>query len=127
MQSIVLDIGNVRGVTPGTSGFLFLLQNLILTIPTDFKFPLEHSNKYSSNHTHRIIRYLFAFILFLISWNLPSYSKFEVLIKFILNNTYDVVDLDSSQLNIYKNYKISMVRLRTLEYSIKGCGFLLFL
>ena len=36
--------------------------------------------------------YLYAFVLILISWNLYSYSKFEVLIIFILNNTYDVVD-----------------------------------
>ena len=41
-----------------------------------------------SNYTHKFW-YLYAFILILIS-DLYSYSKFGVLIIFILNNTYDV-------------------------------------
>ena len=40
-------------------------------------------------------KYFHAFILILISWNPYSYSKFEVLIIFILNNTHDIVDFDS--------------------------------
>ena len=36
-------------------------------------------------------------MLNLISWNLHSYSKFEVHIIFILKKAYDVVDFDKSQ------------------------------
>ena len=35
---------------------------------------------------------------------------FELLIVFILNNTYDVVDFDSPLLNIYTKHRISMIR-----------------
>ena len=57
---------------------------------------------------------------------LNSYSKFKILIIFILNNTYDVINFDPIQLNIYtKNHKISMICIRTLKYSLKGCVFAL--
>ena len=49
----------------------------------------------AENHTHNFLD-IYAFILFPISCNLYSYSKFEVLIIFILNNMYDVVDFDSA-------------------------------
>ena len=80
----------------------------------------EISNEYSkrwveSNHTHNFW-YLYAFI----SWNLYSYSKLEVVMIFILNNTYEVVDFDSPWLNIYTIHKISSIRVRTLKYSLNG-------
>ena len=67
--------------------------------------------------------YLYVFILILISYSHYSYSYFEVLIVLILNNTHNVVDFDSPLLNIYKNHKISMIRLRTLQYSLEGYMF----
>ena len=39
---------------------------------------------------------------------------------------YNDVDFDSSWVNIYKNHKISMIRIRTLQYSLEGCVFALF-
>ena len=80
------------------------------------------SNKYSqrrvdSSHTH----FWFS------NFSYYSYSKFEVLIVFILNNTPDVLDFDSSLLNIYKNHKISMIRVRTLRYSPDDCVLVFFL
>ena len=33
------------------------------------------------------------------------------------------VDFDSPWLKIYKNHKISMIRIRTLQYSVEGCVF----
>ena len=51
-----------------------------------------------------------------------SYSKFEVLTILILNDTHEVVvDFNSPRLNIYRNHKISMIRMRTLQYLVKGC------
>ena len=38
-----------------------------------------------------------------------SYSKFEILIILIFNNTHDVVDFDSSLLNVYTKHKISII------------------
>ena len=50
----------------------------------------EYSKRWvKSNHTH-YFWYLHLFILVLISWNLYSCSKFEVLIIFILDDTYNI-------------------------------------
>ena len=78
-----------------------------------------HSNEFSkccvnASHTHNFW-YVYAFILILISYSYYSYLKFEVLIVLILTNTSDV-DFNSPLLNIYKNYKITIIRVRTLQY-----------
>ena len=67
----------------------------------------EISNEYSSwvksNHTHNF-RYLYVFMLLLISWNLLySYWKFELLILNSVLHTQQHV-----WLNIYTNHNISM-------------------
>ena len=59
---------------------------------------------------------IYAFILIL-------HSNFEVLILHILNNTHDVVDFDSPRIDIYKNQKLWMIGIRTVQYSVKGCVF----
>ena len=64
-------------------------------------------------------------MVILISWNLNSYSKFEVLTLLVLNNTYDVIDFDSPVRNIYKDHQISMIRIQTLTYSLKDNVFAL--
>ena len=58
---------------------------------------------------------------------LHSFAKFddEYFIIFRLNNMYDDVDFKSPQHNIFKNHKISMIRVRTLKYSLRGCVFAL--
>ena len=70
-----------------------------------------------------------AFILILISWNfLYSYSKeFEVLlIMFILNNRYDVVDVVRPSItNICTKLKVSLISVRTLKFSLEDCVFVL--
>ena len=96
---------------------------------SDLWYVSEISNEYSkrwvdSSHTHNFC-YLYAYILILISYSHYSYSKFEVLIVLMLNNTHDIVDFDSPWLNVYKNHKIIMIRIRTLQYSVEGCVFAL--
>ena len=81
------------------------------------------STKYSkrwvdSNHTHNFW-YLYAFISSLILHPHYSYSKFEEHIVLILNNTCDVVDFDSSWIDIYTKQKISMIHIRILQYSVE--------
>ena len=89
----------------------------------------EISNEYSkrlvdSSHTYNFW-YLYTFILILISYSYYYYSKFKVLIVLILNNTHDAVDFYTPWLNIYKNHKISIIRIRTLQYPVEGlCCFL---
>ena len=39
----------------------------------------------------------------------------------MFNDTYDVIDFNSAWLNNYRNHKISMIRLWTLQYSLEGC------
>ena len=73
-----------------------------------------------SSHTHNFW-YLYAFILILILYSHCSYSKFEVPIILILNNTHDVIDFDFLWLNIYKNHKISMILIKTPQYSVERC------
>ena len=60
-------------------------------------------------------------MLILILYSHCLHSKFEVLILLILNNTYDVVNFDSSWIDIYRKHKMGMIRIRTLQYSIKDC------
>ena len=58
------------------------------------------------------------------SYSYYSYSKIEVEINnilLILNTTHDVDDFDSLWINIYKNHKICMIRIWTLQYSVEGC------
>ena len=91
----------------------------------------EINNEYSKrcmdcSHTHNFW-YLYAFTLILISYSYYSYSKFEILIVLILNNTHDVIDFNYLLLNICKNHKLSMIRIRTLQYSVEGCLFVFFL
>ena len=64
-------------------------------------------------------------MLILISYSNYSYSKFEILILHILNNAHNAVAFDSPLLDIYKNHKINMIRIRTLQYSMKGRVFTL--
>ena len=97
--------------------FIFIYQQ-----PELWNYASEISNEYSqrwldSNHTH----FWFS------NSSYYSYSKFEVLIVLILNNAPDVLDCDSSLLNIYKNHKINMSQVRTLRYSPDGCVFVFFL
>ena len=40
---------------------------------------------------------------------------------FILNNTHNVLNLNSPLLNIYTKHKIIIIRIRTLQYSVEGC------
>ena len=54
-----------------------------------------------------------------------THSKFEVLIVLTFNNMHDVVDFNSPSNDIYKNQKIIMIRIRTLQYSVEGCVFAL--
>ena len=89
----------------------------------------EISNEYSkqwgdSSHTHNFW-YFSAFILILIPYSFYSYSKFKVLIVLIPNNTHDAVDFDFPWIDIYKNHKICMIRIRTLQHSVEGCVFAL--
>ena len=76
-----------------------------------------------SRHTYNF-SYLYAFIFILILYSHYSYSKFEVLIPLILNNTHDV-DFQSSWIDIYMKHKINMILIRTLQYSVEGCVFAL--
>ena len=102
-----------------TISFIVSSFNLLLSLlPSTF---LQHTHRrsamsYQNDELNRII-------LIIISWNLYSYSKFELLIIFILNNMYHVVNFGSPKLNIYTNRKIRMNRLRKLKYSLKGCVF----
>ena len=43
----------------------------------------------------------------------------------ILINTYYVLNFDSLKLNIYTQYKISLIRVWTLKFSLKNCEFAL--
>ena len=45
--------------------------------------------------------YLYAFILIFISYSCYPYSKFEILIVLILNNSHGVGDFGSPELNIW--------------------------
>ena len=98
---------------------------------SDYQIPLIHTRDQqwvlkrwvNSSHTHNFW-YLYAFILILISYSHFTSSKFEVLIALILNNTH-VVDFDSPWLNIYENHKISVICVRTPQYSVGGCVFAL--
>ena len=40
-------------------------------------------------------------------------------VEVLIRNTHDVVDFDSPGIDIYKNHKIYMIRLRTLQYLVK--------
>ena len=60
--------------------------------------------------------------MILTSYSHYSYSKFEILIVLILNNTDDVVDFKPPWIDIYKNHKVYMLRVRTLLYSVEGCA-----
>ena len=84
----------------------------------------EISNKYSkgcvySSHTYNLC-YLYAFILISILYAHYSYSKFKELIVFIISNTHDVVGFDSPSIEIYMRHNISLIRIRTLQYSVEG-------
>ena len=59
--------------------------------------------------------------------SLCSYSRCEVLIIFILNNTYDVVLISTfrSSSCVHTNHKLSMNSWRTLKYALEGCVFAL--
>ena len=61
---------------------------------------------------------------FLILYSCYSYSKFEVLIVLILSNMHNVVD-SAIPLHLQK-HKISMISVRTLQYSVEGRVFALF-
>ena len=54
-----------------------------------------------------------------------SCSKFDVFIVLILNNTH-LVDFDSPSIDIYTKHKISIIRIRTLQYLLEGCVFFTF-
>ena len=79
---------------------------------------------------HRVlVQLLFIVVMlndgtpFLFSYIMEPLIIFQVctIILIILNNTSDVVDFDSSQLNVYTKHKISMNRIRTLKYLLEGC------
>ena len=58
--------------------------------------PKQRSTKSILKYEYNpIILIICTYILILISWNLYSYSEFQVPIIFILNNMYDVVEFDS--------------------------------
>ena len=92
-----------------------VLNNFFFWMPRS-----EISNEYSkrwvgSNHIHNF-RYFYNIIF------IKLIFKDEYFIVLILKNTHDV-DFDSPLLNFYKNHKISMIRVRTLQYSVKSCVF----
>ena len=78
-----------------------------------------------SRHTHNFWYLYYALILIPLSFPYYSYSKIEELILLIFNNTHDVVDFDSPWIGIYTKYKISMIRIRILQYSVESCVFAL--
>ena len=95
----------------------------IIRIHTYFNIfePLRIFKVWSTHH----ISYLTTCMMLLISTLdlFYSHSEFKVFIIFRLNNMYDVVPHNSTYTRITR--KISMIRLRTLKYSLEGCVFAL--
>ena len=98
--------------------FLNYVIRLLLLLFNTYRYSTEISNVYSKWWVDSIYTYnfwfLYSFILNLILYSHCSYSMFEVVIILILNSTHDVVD--SAWIDIYKNHKICVICILTLQY-----------